>query len=341
VCEKECIPGEASLSLSLPVAGAGAAAAPTATATASFDAARRALPQPSPWGARMQLAPDRVTLQVDAKGLTPGAIRSAFFFPYAETLVRHAAPQQLDVTRDGLVLRLERSALSTAAPKDAGGVLVLEETLGATNAAHAFQLANVAIGQGAAPYEPASLTAVLQAAFLALVGGVILNLMPCVFPVLSIKVLALVEQAGFLELLRDFRNQLTTESADVGERGKHPNWRRAEREQPHELDTVAGRAAREEVLRELFAARAGGRIDLPYLLDQELQCHVDEVAIEPPAAHADRQHDGRGLADQAACQRRHGPQRALGQRQHVDAAALPKRAQLAGHAVATPSHDEM
>ena len=31
---------------------------------------------------------------------------------------------------------------------------------------------------------------------LALIGGVILNLMPCVFPVLSIKVLALVEQAG-------------------------------------------------------------------------------------------------------------------------------------------------
>jgi thiol:disulfide interchange protein len=31
---------------------------------------------------------------------------------------------------------------------------------------------------------------------LALIGGVILNLMPCVFPVLSIKVLALIEQAG-------------------------------------------------------------------------------------------------------------------------------------------------
>jgi thiol:disulfide interchange protein DsbD len=196
VCEKECIPGEASLSLSLPVAGAGAAAAPAASATASFDAARRALPQPSPWGARMQLAPDRVTLAVDAKGLMPGAIRSAFFFPNAETLVRHAAAQQLDVTRDGLVLRLERSALSTAAPTDAGGVLVVEEALGTTTAAQAFELANVAIGQGAAPYEAASLTAVLQAVFLALIGGVILNLMPCVFPVLSIKVLALVEQAG-------------------------------------------------------------------------------------------------------------------------------------------------
>ncbi len=196
VCEKECIPGETSLTLALPVAGPGSAAAPDAATTAAFDAARRALPQPSPWAARMQLAPDQVTLVVDTKGLDTGAVRSAFFFPNAETLVRHAAPQQLTVTRDGLVLRLERSALSTAAPADAGGVLVVEEAIGTTTAKQAFELANVAVGQGAAPHATASMTAVLQAALLALIGGVILNLMPCVFPVLSIKVLALVEQAA-------------------------------------------------------------------------------------------------------------------------------------------------
>jgi thiol:disulfide interchange protein len=200
VCEKECIPGETSLSLGLPVAGPaaapGTADGQSAATSASFDAARSVLPQPSPWSARMEVAPEVLTLKVDAKGLTPEAVRSAFFFPYAETLVRHAAPQRLDVTRDGLILRLQRSALSTGAPTDAGGLLVVEEALGTTTASHAFDLANVAIGQGSAPYEAASLAAVLQAAFLALIGGVILNLMPCVFPVLSIKVLALVEQAG-------------------------------------------------------------------------------------------------------------------------------------------------
>jgi thiol:disulfide interchange protein len=196
VCEQECIPGEASLLLSLPVAGPSVAAAPDAATSASFDAARRALPQPAPWAARMQIAPDRLTLDIDARGLNTGAVRAAYFFPNSETLVRHAAPQQLDVTRDGLILHLERSALSTAPPTDAGGVLVIEEALGPATTRQAFELANVAIGQGAAPYQAASLAAVLQAAFLALVGGVILNLMPCVFPVLSIKVLALVEQAG-------------------------------------------------------------------------------------------------------------------------------------------------
>jgi DsbC/DsbD-like thiol-disulfide interchange protein len=72
VCEKECIPGKASLTLALPVAGSGTPAAPDAARTVSFDAARRALPQPSPWGARLQLAPDTLTLEVGAKGLTPG-----------------------------------------------------------------------------------------------------------------------------------------------------------------------------------------------------------------------------------------------------------------------------
>ena len=196
VCEKECIPGEAGLSLSLSVAGPGAAGVPDAATRASFDAARAALPQPSPWGARMEVAPDRLTLEVDAKGLNSATVRSAFYFPNSETLIRHAAPQLLASTRDGLVLRIERSALSTATPTNAGGVLVVEEEHGGTRARQAFELANVAIREVSAPQEAASVAAVLQAAFLALIGGVILNLMPCVFPVLSIKVLALIEQAG-------------------------------------------------------------------------------------------------------------------------------------------------
>ena len=76
-------------------------------------------------------------------------------------------------------------------------MLVIEEALGGSTARQAFELGNVRIGAAttAAP-EPATLAAILQAAVLALLGGVILNLMPCVFPVLSIKVLGLVEHSG-------------------------------------------------------------------------------------------------------------------------------------------------
>ncbi len=94
-------------------------------------------------------------------------------------------------------MRLERSAYSKTQPVDAGGVLVVEEALAGTTARQAFELTDVRIVQAAASArQTASPAAILQAALLALLGGLILNLMPCVFPVLSIKVLGLVEQAG-------------------------------------------------------------------------------------------------------------------------------------------------
>jgi thiol:disulfide interchange protein len=196
VCEKECIPGETRLSLALPVAGAGTSPGLDPRTRALFDAARASLPQPSPWPARMQVGPEWLELNVGASGLRQETIRSAFFFPHAETLVQHAAPQQMQVTGEGLTLRLQRSALSTAPPTDAGGVLVIEEALGGTTARQALALGDVGIGQGSASSPAASLAAILQAALLALIGGIVLNLMPCVFPVLSIKVLGLIELSG-------------------------------------------------------------------------------------------------------------------------------------------------
>lgn len=198
VCEKECIPGEASLSLALPVARAGTPADPNAATRTAFEAARAQLPQPAPWRASMEVAPEQLTLRVAAKGLSSETIRSAYFFPHAETLVQHAAPQRLSVTGNGLSLRLQRSPLSVTQPGDADGVLVIEEALGGSTARQAFTLSSVGIGAADAPQGTAStsIAAVLQAAMLALIGGMLLNLMPCVFPVLSIKVLSLAGQAG-------------------------------------------------------------------------------------------------------------------------------------------------
>jgi thiol:disulfide interchange protein DsbD len=197
VCQKECIPGEASLSLSIPSAAPGTAPGPNPQTRATFEAARALLPQPAPWPATLDTGPDRLTLNVAARGLKPETIRSAYYFPNAETLVRHAAPQQLQVGRDGLTLQLERSQFATGQPSDGGGVLVIEEALGGGTAKQAFELADVRIGPATASApEAASLAAILQAALLAMLGGIILNLMPCVFPVLSIKVLGLVEQSG-------------------------------------------------------------------------------------------------------------------------------------------------
>ena len=193
VCEKECIPGDARLSLTLPAAASGSAPDIKADTGTLFESARATLPQTSPWPARMEVAQDTLTLHAVAKGLKREAVRSAQFFPFSETLIRHAEPQTLIVTDTGLSLHLPRSALTIGTPKDARGVLVIEEAIGTGTARHAFELGDVAI---AAATPTGSLATILQAALFALLGGLILNLMPCVFPVLSIKVLSLVNHAA-------------------------------------------------------------------------------------------------------------------------------------------------
>ncbi len=155
VCQKECIPGEARLSLSLPRSSTAAAGDPDPGSRSAFSAARSALPQASPGSAHLDLAQDALTLTVS--GLGSQSIRSAYYFPYAETLIQHAAPQQHEATRDGLVLRIQRSALSVSPPATAGGVLVVEEAQGASTARRAFELSDVTISQlGAVTAEPAT-----------------------------------------------------------------------------------------------------------------------------------------------------------------------------------------
>jgi len=64
VCEKICIPGDASVSIELP---AGGAAAPSSSRQLMFDAARAKLPQASPWTATFASDPKSFTLSLQAK----------------------------------------------------------------------------------------------------------------------------------------------------------------------------------------------------------------------------------------------------------------------------------
>jgi len=206
VCERECVPGSAELSLTLPVAPAAAA---TQESRALFDAARARLPEAAPWPARLSREGDRLLLTLDAKdfdpakGLDPAKVRSAAFFPYSETAIENAAPQDLTVDGSGLHLRLTRATPSDPMPRELPGVLTLAES---GEGPRSFAIGSEpapppAAAVADAPTMPAGgggeerLTLWL-AAGLAFAGGLVLNLMPCVFPVLSIKVMSLVRHSG-------------------------------------------------------------------------------------------------------------------------------------------------
>lgn len=199
VCEDICIPEAASLTLTIPVA-AGPAKANPATAGV-FDAARRSLPVPSPFAATLLPGKEAHALVLSAPGLDAGRIKSAFFFPEQWTVTPAAAPQSFTVSEDGLRLALKPGGDLPSGPVT--GVLVIEEDLGGTSSRQAMAVEAAVGGAASGGAEPATAAAretaglgLAAAAFYALLGGIILNLMPCVFPVISMKALALARHGG-------------------------------------------------------------------------------------------------------------------------------------------------
>jgi thiol:disulfide interchange protein len=184
VCEETCIPEEAEVALTLPVS----AGKPPAAATAQvIERARLAVPAPSPWRASLRAADETVTVAVAAPGLAAERIAEVRFFPSRWGVIEHAAPQEVTIDSRGITLRTARGALPAAVESDVDGVLVIRERLDQGTVSQAFEIRASAehAGQGGG-------LSLLAAIGLALAGGLILNLMPCVLPVLSVKTIALV-----------------------------------------------------------------------------------------------------------------------------------------------------
>ncbi|CAM3979010.1 protein-disulfide reductase DsbD family protein [Roseateles saccharophilus] len=199
VCKDVCIPEQVSLGLDLPVA-AEPKAGPDA---AQIEEWRGAIPKPAPFAVTLKAAPQGVSLAGSTAGVT-----KAYFFAETWGAVAHSAPQALKAEGGGWALELPAGDEPLAAGKPLGGVIVLTTAAGEQAWAVAAPMPEGA-GKGpgsadlnapaaidAATPAPESELGLLPALALALVGGLILNLMPCVFPVLSIKALALVNKGN-------------------------------------------------------------------------------------------------------------------------------------------------
>ncbi|MBM3648858.1 MAG: thiol:disulfide interchange protein [Alphaproteobacteria bacterium] len=199
VCEDVCIPEEAKLDLSLPVTATGAPAAPATRAV--FEKARQQVPMPSPWPARYGVAQSGdPTLIVEAKGLKPETIRDVYFFPADWGPVASMAKQAAAIGADGIRIPLRRGDAKAALPADLAGTLVLTEKTAAGEVKQAFDI----VAKRDPAFVPTSTVAasgseqlsLLEALLFALLGGLILNLMPCVFPVLAMKAASFAGLAG-------------------------------------------------------------------------------------------------------------------------------------------------
>ena len=207
VCEKICIPEEATFTLELPVA---TAAIIDEAARSRIDATRAALPAPAAFKGRLAADGERLALGLPGLSGSPTDLR---FFPLSDTLIDHAARQDASSAADGALLKLARSSAFKIADAELSGVLTYSEGGVARALALTADVDPALVGAAATaaspppavrialPVEGADLT--LWAALLfAFAGGLILNLMPCVLPVLFIKAL------GFAQLAQASRAQV-------------------------------------------------------------------------------------------------------------------------------------
>jgi thiol:disulfide interchange protein DsbD len=193
VCEDICIPEQVSLSLDIPVASTDT---PSARGRALIDAARMLLPIDSPWPVSADIRDGALTLRVSGAELTADRVERVSFFPLDWGVIEHAAPQTFRAANGTLALHLKRA--NEKIPARLRGIMVIAEKSPASPSERAFAI-DVASNVAAADVVGRALgtdAGVALALFWALLGGLILNLMPCVFPVLSIKVMSLLSHAN-------------------------------------------------------------------------------------------------------------------------------------------------
>ena len=172
-----CVPERGKLALDLPV-GDGAP-----VLRERFDGWRQALPRPLATAAHFASEGDRLKVAIPLPASV--AASDPYVFPLESGPIDLAAPQGFARSGDWLVATLKRGPVPATS---IGGVLALGDGSG-------FSFTAV---PGAVPDAESAIgaTAILIALFGALAGGVLLNLMPCVFPILAIKALHLARSGG-------------------------------------------------------------------------------------------------------------------------------------------------
>ena len=192
VCREVCIPGKAHLGLNVTVAPG--AAAPSQPAGALGEALTL-IPKPLPSGTKLSIRGGKTEFVFTL--ITGSRKTDAEFYPADQDQIANAANQSVEPLPDGLRLRVPRSEDLKTLPAQLHGVIKLSDS-------EAYEITAPVVPGESAPAPSSSRPSagssssvtVVTAIGLAFVGGIILNLMPCVFPVLFLKGLALVQSSG-------------------------------------------------------------------------------------------------------------------------------------------------
>ena len=214
VCKKECIPQEGDFALSIP------AKSSTAINAAAFQAAFDASPKPLKTNSSLiEVAGNSIKISLSGLPATLTG-KTLAFFPETGNVIEPAAKWTQDWQGNVWTAQIPLSGQRTESPVAMPVVVALDKTAFRIEAPVKGEWPKVAAAaqvppvleaalkanasSGAAPIQAPATALTFWAALLgAFIGGMILNLMPCVFPVLAIKVVSFVN-------VKDQRTRVTT-----------------------------------------------------------------------------------------------------------------------------------
>ncbi|PYL13794.1 MAG: thiol:disulfide interchange protein [Verrucomicrobia bacterium] len=188
VCEKICIPGSASLQLELPTSTTSAPAN-----TEMFARFRRLLPQDWPGAEVVKANWTRAgsDLRLSLTSATLANYPAADFFPLPPVNVVVGHPKIESRQGDEIAFRIPIESANKDLSSLRGLVVFAQHANGNDRAA--WQIASPAVAS-AGFSTPAR--GVFTFLFFGFLGGIILNLMPCVLPVISLKIFGFIQHAG-------------------------------------------------------------------------------------------------------------------------------------------------
>ena len=178
--DKVCVPESGTMALDVPV-GTG-----PLQGRAQFDEWRRALPRPLVTPAKFEISGDKLRVAIPLP--RDVAVEEPYLFPAADGPVDYAAPQRFRRLDDLLIAELPRRSGES---KEFAGVLSYGEGKGLE-----LQAVPGDVPEGGRAIGEVGTNTILWAVLGAIAGGLLLNLMPCVFPILALKALHLAKSGG-------------------------------------------------------------------------------------------------------------------------------------------------
>lgn len=200
VCQEKCIPGEVDLSMTLQVAEMKAEL--DDQWSNDFSQVRNNLPVTiADWEVRAISNDKGYEIALTAPSWFTGSLDSCVFYPYNKLVVDYSAEQEFSYTDSLYELQLQKSRYQVKPIDTLRGVLITKGGWRGDGSEMALEI-NVPVESDYGEKRPAVVSTTTnhfplwKALIFALLGGIILNLMPCVLPVLSIKILNFIQQAA-------------------------------------------------------------------------------------------------------------------------------------------------